>query len=89
MGEDGILLKFSGPWRLDAGVEELFLPISENISLADLMEKIGNVFGKTSMSRSDGLVCLFDENNGPRAIKPDDIVSPGSTLLFLGTVESG
>lgn len=89
MKEEGILLKFSGPWRLDAGVEEYFLPISESISLADLMERLGKRFGDVTMSHSDGFVCLFDDKDGPRALKPEENILPGSTLLFLGTVESG
>ena len=89
MGEKGILLKFSGPWRADVGVDEYFLPISESISLAELLEKLEGVFFAYSRSHSDGFVCLFDDRNGPRALKPQDNISPGSTLLFLGTVESG
>lgn len=89
MGAEGVLLKFSGPWRRGAGVDEHFLPISESISLADLMEKLGRIFGEAAMSHSDGFVCLFDDMNGPRALKPEDKIPPGSKLLFLGTVESG
>ncbi len=87
--EKGIILKFSGPWRTVSGIEEYFLPMSESITLKELMKKIGSIFEADPGPRSDGFVCLFDEHSGPRAIRSDDIVSPGSTLLFLGTVESG
>lgn len=87
--EEGILLKFSGPWRADTGVDEHFLPMSESIYLADLIEKLGKIFGEGAKSRNDRFVCILDERTGPRALGPEDSISPGSTLLFLGIVESG
>lgn len=74
---------------MDAGVDELFLQIGEDISLAELLKELGERFGGVPMSHSDGFVCLFDDMKGPVALKPHDSISPGSTLLFLGTVESG
>ena len=74
---------------MDTGVDELFLPIRESILLTELMEKLGERFGGVPMSHNDGFVCLFDDKRGPAALKPHDSISPGSTLLFLGTVESG
>lgn len=87
--ENGILLKFSGPWRAYSGVEEHFFPTNESLSLAELLKKLEGFLVGYPGSQSDGFVCLFDEEEGPRALKQEDIVLPGSKLLFLGTVESG
>lgn len=89
IGKNGILLKFSGPWRLYSGTEELFFPTNESIPLAGLLKKLEGFLEGYPGSQSEGLVCLFDEDNGPRALEHEDIVIPGSTLLFIGTVDSG
>ncbi|MDO9509299.1 MAG: hypothetical protein Q7I97_08210 [Thermovirgaceae bacterium] len=86
--KDGIVLKFSGPWQKAAGIAEFFFETADPITLADLVEALEDRYGRDFGSHGEGLVCIF-EDEGPRAIKHDDPVFPGATLLFLGTVESG
>lgn len=87
--EPGVLLKFFGPWREAAGVDEKFAPSAVSLPLESLAGNLLPEAGGAPVPPVEGLVCLFDERNGPRALKEGELIPPGSTLLFLGTVESG
>ncbi|NBJ15514.1 MAG: hypothetical protein FNP40_08040 [Dehalobacter sp. 4CP] len=87
--EPGVLLKFFGPWRDAAGVDEKFVPSAVSLPLESLAGELLRKAGGTAVPPGEGLVCLFDERSGPRALKDGELIPPGSTLLFLGIVESG
>lgn len=89
MAQRGIILKFFGPWQMTAGVEDFFLALDEGITVSCLLRKLEAVFGEGFSSRVEGLICSFDDGERPRALNMEDKVFPGSTVLFLGMIESG
>ena len=89
MSRKGFTLKFYGPWQRAAGVEELFLPQESVTTVWCLIKKLEARFGEEFSSHREGLVCLYDSVKGPRALDLNADLLPGSTILFLGIVESG
>ncbi|HON34069.1 MAG: hypothetical protein WBJ42_05620 [Thermovirgaceae bacterium] len=89
MTEKGVRVKFFGPWQRAAGAEVLFLPLEEPVKVSSLVERLAGVYGEGFPAREEGLICLFDEEGGPKALGGDEEVPPGSTVLFLGLIESG
>lgn len=89
MSRNGVTLKFYGPWQRAAGVEELFMPQDGVTTVRCLLKKLEARCGEEFSSHGEGLVCLYDSGKGPRALDLDEEILPGSTILFLGIVESG
>jgi hypothetical protein len=85
----GLDLKFYGPWQMAAGVEEYFLPLQEDITVSNLLRKLDSAFGGGFSTRGEGLICYFGDTGEPIALKMEDKVFPGSTVIFLGIIESG
>lgn len=71
------------------GQEELFLPQESVTTVWCLIKKLEARFGEEFSSHREGLVCLYDSVKGPRALDLNEDLLPGSTILFLGIVESG
>ncbi len=89
MTERGLDLKFYGSWQIAAGVEEYFLPLQEDITVSDLLRKLDLAFDGGFSTRGEGLICYFGDTGDPIALKMEDRVFPGSTVIFLGIIESG
>ena len=89
MNEKGVRIKFFGPWQRAAGTVELFLPLEEPVTASSLVERLAGVYGERFPVREEGLLCLYDEERGPKALDGCEEVPPGSTVLFLGVIESG
>jgi molybdopterin converting factor small subunit len=85
----GVLVKFFGPWERAAGTEELYLPLEDPVTLSHLVERLASAYGDKFPARGDGLICLYDDERGAKALDGEDEVAPGSTVLFLGLIESG
>jgi hypothetical protein len=81
-------MKFHGPWLKAAGRPTMTYETDEPVLLEELLSVLEKLFGSGFSSHGEGLVCLL-EDDGPRALKKKTPVFPGSTLVFLGTVESG
>ena len=89
MSRKGFTLKFYGRWQRAAGVEELFLHQESVTTVWCLIKKLEARFGEEFSSHREGLVCLYDSVKSPRALDLNEDLLPGSTILFLGIVESG
>ncbi len=87
-GAGRIEMKFHGPWQKAAGRPTMTYETDEPVLLEDILSAMEDLFGSGFSSHGEGLVCLLEEA-GPRALKKKTTVLPGSTLVFLGTVESG
>jgi len=83
-----IELRFHGPWLRVAGKPTMTYEIDGPVLLEELLSALEKIFGSGFSSHGEGLVCLL-EDSGPRALKMKTPVLPGSTLVFVGTVESG
>ena len=83
--EKGVRVKCPSPWQRAAG--------RRNFSCRSGTcgyEPSGELARYGEVSRSgEGLICLFDEEGDPKALGGDEEVPPGSTVLFLGLIESG